>query len=155
VVRGRRIRTSTEIEGNAKGLGKREANEWLKQRQSDAAQGISTPRADKITVADLVAELWRQYDIDLRKTKPEDQGRWRLHLEPFFGSMKALDVTRGVIREYIALRLSQPDHRGSLPKNATINRELSVLREAYSLALKDERLRHAPSFRGLLLAGVS
>jgi len=56
-----------------------------------------------------------------------------------------------MIREYIAQRKTEKDWHGNFPRNASINRELSVLREAYSLALQDERLRHAPSFKGLLL----
>jgi hypothetical protein len=48
-----------------------------------------------------------------------------------------------MIRQYIQQRKNETDHHGNLPKNATVNRELAILREAYSLAMKDERLRHA------------
>jgi len=144
VVRGRRVRVSTGKED------KRQANDWLKDRLGEAKQGLAIP-SDKLTVKDLVDELWKQYDSDGRKTKDDDERRWKLHLSPFFAKCKVLDVTRPMIREYVAQRKTEKDFHGNFPRNATINRELSVLREAYSLALKDERLRHAPSFKGLLL----
>ena len=143
-IRGRRYRKSTgkTIE--------RDANNWLRQQTNPDNQGKAISN-DKLKVNDLVVELFRQYDVDERKTKVDDERRWKLHLEPFFGACKALDATRGMIRQYIQQRRNETDHHGNLPKNATVNRELSILREAYSLAMKDERLRHAPSFKGLFL----
>src|SRR5262249_32418894 len=140
VVRGRRVRVSTGKEN------KREANDWLKDRMAEAKQGIAIPH-DKVTVAELVEELFKQYDNAGRKTKEDDERRWKLHLAPFFGTCKALDITRAMIRQYTSERKGQKDFQGKLPKNATINRELSILREAYNLALTDERLRHMPSFK--------
>jgi len=69
----------------------------------------------------------------------------------FFGASKAMDVTREMIRSYIQKRKGEKDWHSNVPKNANINRELAVLRESYSLAVKDERLRHMPSFKGLML----
>src|SRR5215467_2288748 len=144
VVRGRRYRVSTGKDN------KREANEWLKEQTSPNNAGTATA-SNKLTVTDLVTELFKQYDIDGRKTKPKDERRWRLHLEPFFGACLGMDVIRPMIRQYISQRKTELDYRGSLPKNATINRELAILRESFNLSLRDERLRHAPSFKGLTL----
>jgi integrase len=143
-VRGRRYQRSTGK------TNQREANDWLSDQLRDAKQGKVIP-CDKVTVSDLVRELFRQYDVSGRKTKEDDERRWRLHLAPFFGASKAVDVTRGMIRLYIQQRKGEKDWHGNVPKNATINRELAVLRESYSLAVKDERLRHMPSFKGLML----
>ena len=143
-VRGSRYRKSTGK------TNRREANDWLREQLDDSKQGGAVS-SDKLKIKDLVAELWKQYDIDGRRTKADDERRWRLHLEPFFGACLALDVTRGLIRRYIQYRRNEKDYRGNLPHKATINRELSILRESFSLALKDERLRYAPSFKGLFL----
>jgi len=151
VVRGRRVRKSTGIKGNKRGLGKRDANNWLNKEMAQAKRRPTTPNDDKITVRELVEELFKQYDIDGRKTKDDDERRWKLHLAPFFGSSKALEVTRGMIRDYIGARKRERDWHGNLPKPATINRELSILREAFNLAVEDERLSFMPSFKKLLL----
>ncbi|MGP0075109.1 MAG: site-specific integrase [Bryobacteraceae bacterium] len=68
----------------------------------------------------------------------------RVHLRPFFGAMKAARVGTDQIQTYVAKR-REPTTR-ALPKgrtrkigpasNATINRELSLLRRAYSLGKK-------------------
>jgi integrase len=143
-VRGRRHRKSTSK------TNQREANDWLLKQLVDAKEGKAIP-CDKVTVNDLIAELFRQYDVGGRKTKEDDERRWKLHLDPFFRACKAMDVTRGMIRVYIQQRKGEKDWHGNVPKNGTINRELAVLRESYSLAVKDERLRHMPSFKGLML----
>jgi len=128
----------------------REANDWLREQTSPNNTGTAVA-SNKLKVADLVTELFKHYDLVGHKTTDNDMRRWKLHLEPFFGACNALDVNRGMIRQYIQQRKGQVDYRGKLPQNATINRELAVLRESYKLALKDERLRHMPSFEGLML----
>ena len=143
-VRGHRYQRSTGKDN------RRDANDWLRKELDEARQGRSIS-VDKITVQDLVQELFRQYDVDGRKTKDDDERRWKLHLGPFFRTQKASDVTRPMVRGYIQQRKAEEDWHGNLPQNATINRELAVLREAYSLAVKDERLSHMPSFQGLML----
>jgi integrase len=146
-VGGQRIRASTGIEGNSKGLGRREANDWLKQRQADAKQGIATH--DKVTVASLVEELFKHYELNGHQS--HDRHRWDLHFAPFFCKCQALDVTATMIRQYVAERKQQKDAHGNAPKAATINREMALLRAAYNLALRDERLRHMPSFKQVML----
>lgn len=145
VVRGQRIRTSTGIEGSAKGLGRREANDWLKQRQSDAAQGISNPRADKITVGELVEQWFKARETNGKPTA-FDKYRWSKHLQPFFEKCKAADVSPTVIRQYIQERKAKANRFGEAAANGTINRELSILRAAFNLAKEEERLRHVPYF---------
>jgi hypothetical protein len=142
-VRGQRVRTSTEIEGNAKGLGKREANDWLKQRQSEAAQGISNPRADKITVGELAEQWFKARETDAKPTTL-DQYRWNKHLSPFFAKCKAVDASPTLIRQYIQQRKAQTNRFAEAPGNGTINRELSILRAAVNLAKEEERLAPRP-----------
>lgn len=151
VVRGRRIRKSTEIEGNRRGMGRRQANDWLTKQTAAAKRRPTTPNDDKVTVGELVEQLFKQYDIDGRKTKADDERRWKLHLAPFFAKSKALEVTRPTIKQYIGERKRERDWHGNFPKNATLNRELSILREAFNLAVEDERVSYMPSFKKLLL----
>ena len=62
------------LKGIQKGLGERETNDWLKQRQENAAQGISTPRADKLMVSDLVGQLFEHYRKNGHKSRDEIAG---------------------------------------------------------------------------------
>jgi hypothetical protein len=51
-----------------------------------------------------------------------------LHLLPFFTRRGAMDITTDLIRRYISFRQEQD------AENATINRELSLLKRAFNLA---------------------
>jgi len=62
------------------------------------------------------------------------------HLDDFFGGQRALGLTTGRIREFIANR--QADGAS----NGTINRELALLRRMFNLAVEDGTLRTIPHF---------
>lgn len=131
-LRGQRIRTSTGK------TNQREANDWLKQHtRSDAPD----PHSEKVTVTALVEQWFKAREIDGKNTKL-DRYRWNGHLAPFFGKVKAGEVTSALVREYIATRKAAEDQ----PENATIHRELSLARAAFNLAVKEERLSRAPYF---------
>ena len=55
------------------------------------------------------------------------QARWELHLKPFFGSLRALDVTSTTIERYVDERMTEG------ATNATINRELAALKRMFRL----------------------
>jgi integrase len=79
----------------------------------------------------------------------------RVHLRPFFGSMGASKVGTDEIQKYIAarrqptIRLLKKGRKRSMPpaSNATINRELSMLRRAFNLAkaASPPKVRTVPS----------
>jgi len=138
IVRGRSVRVTTEKEN------KREANDWLKNRQLEISQGIVTPRVDRITVSELVEQLFKHYKLNGHKSN--DKHRWTKHLEPFFGKAKAADLSPVLLKQYITERKTQKNRWSEEPSNATINRELALLRAAYNLARKEDRLRHVPYF---------
>ncbi|HKW35868.1 MAG TPA: tyrosine-type recombinase/integrase [Candidatus Acidoferrum sp.] len=55
---------------------------------------------------------------------------WKLHLEPFFGNMRAVNVGTDQIAAYVLQR------KEAKAANATINRELALLRRALTLGYK-------------------
>ena len=75
--------------------------------------------------------------------------RWRLApLRAAFGEDRATDVTEARIERYRAERLASKTRHGTGPRAtapATINRELTVLKRAFSLAVKQKRLSAAPT----------
>jgi integrase len=64
---------------------------------------------------------------------------WENHLLPFFGEMKVESVGTPEIQAYVEKRLSDVptnDREAILRRNGTINRELTVLSSAFSMAYK-------------------
>src|ERR1019366_2327504 len=65
--------------------------------------------------------------INRRKSQDDLRARWDLHLEPFFGHLRAMDVSSTLIDAYVDGRLGQD----AAP--ATINREMSALKRMFRL----------------------
>ena len=77
---------------------KRKATRILSQRLAEISTGSFVgPAHERITVGELADSLFRDYRINGRKTLDDVQTRWRLHLEPFFGSRRVLEVTSHMI----------------------------------------------------------
>ena len=58
------------------------------------------------------------------------EARWNLHLEPFFGHMKACEVSSDLVARYVDSR------RQEKASNATINREMAALKRMFRLGLQ-------------------
>ena len=50
-------------------------------------------KSEKIKVAELAEDFLREYRINGRKSIDDATTRWNLHLKPFFGAKKAIDVS--------------------------------------------------------------
>jgi integrase len=70
--------------------------------------------------------------------------RWNLHLKPFFGDMRANQITTDSLRRYRKNRMAEENP----PASATVNRELQVLRKAFKLAAKSSppKIQLVPQF---------
>ena len=86
------------------------------------------PDARKRTVRDLFEPLRLDYANNQRKSWDDAAARWRLHLEPVFGNMRALSVTDFHIEQYKNRRKQEG------AESATCNREISVLQKMYTIA---------------------
>src|SRR6476646_12145505 len=110
---------------------KRKAEKMLKIRLAEITSGTFVgPQAEKVRVEELAEDLLREYRINGRKSIDDVQARWDLHLKPFFGVLRAIDVTSEMIARYVDAR------QRNEAKNATINRELAALKRMYHLGLK-------------------
>lgn len=67
-------------------------------------------------------------------------GRWRLHLEPFFAGRKIEVITYDVIVQYREARLKE----GAKP--ATVNRECALLHRMFVVVRRAGKIRELPSF---------
>jgi integrase len=109
---------------------KREANVFLRKRLGEiASHNFYGATPNRVSMAELADDLLRDYRINERKSLDDAENRWQRHLEPFFGHMKAFEVSSDLVARYVDARLKQN------AKNATVNRELAALKRMFRLGL--------------------
>src|SRR5260370_20447198 len=88
----------------------------------------ASPGIDAVTCGQLLDDLLEYADANI---KPSTAKIWRLVIEasirPFFGHLKASTLSTEKMREYRIKR------KGEGRSDATVNRELSILRTAFNL----------------------
>ncbi len=124
-----------------------DAERLLKARWKQIGQSKGRfigPKEEKVRVNDLLDGVITDYQTNGRRSLCSLLGRLR-PLRDYFGSMRAADATGAMIEKYKATRLATKTARGKTPlKVATVNRELAALNRAYRLAIKQDRITHAP-----------
>jgi integrase len=103
------------------------AEKLLKRRLAEVETKIYVPRQN-IMVDEMIFDLLSDYRVNGQKSIDHAERRWRLHLMPSFSRMRAHDVTTDRVRRYINSRLEEG------AENASINRELALLKRAFNLA---------------------
>ena len=124
------------------------------------------PAPTTLTVAALVEAKLVSDRNNGRKDVGSSEGRWKIHLQPFLGHLKARDLTTPILDKYIEKRKQEllakyakskkgesdadyeerMDRNRSKSPNGTINRELSFLRSAFNLAKRSRLVRDVPWF---------
>jgi hypothetical protein len=124
---------------------KQEAKDFLKQRLGEIATGnFYGPITERVTIAELADDFLRDYRINERKSLDDVEARWTLHLAPFFGHMRACEVSSDLIARYVDSRREQK------ASNASINREMAALKRMFRLGLycTPRRSTECRRFRG-------
>ncbi len=121
---GKRVYQNKTIHGN-----KKDAEAYLAEelRRRDLA-GTDTA-AQRTLVGELLDDVLTDYGVN-GKDYDWAERKIRLHVRPSFGFMQARRVTTTAVQQYITSR------QGAKAANATINRELAVLKRAFSLGRK-------------------
>jgi integrase len=110
---------------------KQEANDFLKQRLGEiATDNFYGPIAERVTIAELADDFLRDYRINERRSIDDVEARWKLHLQPFFGHMRACEVSSDLVARYVDSR------RQEKASNATVNREMAALKRMFRLGLQ-------------------
>ena len=125
-VNGERIAENSRLEDRA------EAEALLKRRVAEAAGGLIVAAPGRATVADLCALVLA--DHELRGLRDVKTVRWRYeaNVAPLLGAVPAAKLGSGHIHRYVKERRRQG------AQDPTINRELSIVRRGYTLALREE-----------------
>jgi integrase len=120
---------------------KRKAERILKQRLAEIQTGTFVgPETERTRVHELADDFLRDYRINGRKSVDDAKARWTLHLQPFFGPLRAVEVNCSLVTRYIESRQQQG------AKNATINRELAALKRMFNLGREHRKVRDVPIF---------
>jgi integrase len=108
------------------------AQNYLRGRLGDAARGkFAGLEPDRILVSSLLDRVEEDYIANGRRSTEALVCRMK-HLRPVFGALRAAAVGTRQVDAYKALR------RKEGAKNATINREMEVLRRAFLIGYQDE-----------------
>lgn len=142
-VGGKRERENTHSESFE------DAKNLLKMREGDVGSGKLTAASHGLLFNDLLDDVATDYRINNRRSMDDLDARLP-RVRNFLGERKPLSINKGEIAKYVAMRQGEPGHsKGKLTANATINRELAIIRRAFSLAIENGKLATMPKLRTL------
>ena len=144
-INGKRQRSSTGCRT------KREADAFVRRKLAEYSVGLSSPESQKVTVEELVEDLLLRNKNNGNKTVADDESRWKNHLKPFFGHLRATQVSSDLIDRYINKRKSDQTRSKTAPENGTINRELALVKSAFNHGTEQTppKVRFVPHFNML------
>jgi integrase len=105
------------------------AKKLLKRRLAEVETKTYVMRTN-VKIEELITDLLAEYRRERRKTITDVKLRWKKHLEPFFGRMKADDINTDTVQRYGSKREAES------ASGPTINREVAILKHAFHLAMQ-------------------
>ena len=130
---------------------KREADAFVRRKVAEYSVGLTSPESQKVTVKELVEDVLLRNKNNGNKTVADDESRWKNHLEPSFGHLRAAQVSSDLIDRYVNKRKSEQTRSKTAPENGTINRELALLKSAFNHGTEQTppKVRFVPHFNML------
>jgi integrase len=143
------------------------ARDLLRRREGAIADGVPvTAKINRFRFEDAAKDLVTEYKVNNRRSLDELERRIEKHLAPFFGGRRMASITTADVRTYISERQSAtevtkkaytttrkdgtiiniPEQRWSITgaSPAEINRELTILKRMFTLAMQGGKLLHRP-----------
>ncbi len=118
---------------------KQAAIDLLKIREGDVAKGVPiSAKVGQLRWEEAAREILADYRTNGRRSVDTVERRIRLHLAPWFGGRRLSTLTTSDVRAFVVHR----QDRGA--SNGEINRELTVLKRVFSLAIQAGKLLHKP-----------
>lgn len=102
----------------------------MPRRHAEGVSHILGPRTEPVCFEELAQDMVNEYRANQRKSFIWAQRRIEQHLKPFFGGLRAEDITTEHIHAYAVRR------QGQGASNASINRELAALKRMFNLAAR-------------------
>jgi integrase len=140
-LRGERFRESCETSDEQQAAKMLRNKMKLIHADQIGARVFQTPKADKLTIHDLLESLKADYTL-----RGKASGQNLSHIkraDADFGDMLAVALTPDRVDRYIQDRLADKN------KPAAINRTLQFVRQAYTVAVRQNRIVRAPYVRRL------
>lgn len=105
------------------------ARDLLRDREGDISKGLPvSAKRSRLLFDAAAADVVNDYKINNRDTLAHIERRLKKHLTPYFGGRRMSAITTGIVRAYIAQR------QDAAASNASINRELAIVKRAFKLA---------------------
>lgn len=146
---------------------KKTADDLLKVREGKIAEGLPiTARIGQLRFDEAAADVVTDYRVNGKRSIAEVSRRIDKHLEPFFGGRRMVSITTADVRAFVAHRQAEttverkgydlrrkdgttirvPSQTRTIESvsNAEINRELTILRRIFNLAVQSGKLLHRP-----------
>ena len=136
-------RDKQQVVMSCPGLTAAQAKEKLKSELRKSNDEFVAPREKRITISELVEDLRTNYDLSGRDDISKSiESSWRLHLESFFGAVRAVDMSTELQRKYRAARSKDG------ASIATVNREIQFMRRAFKVAAEQDppKIKRVPKF---------
>ncbi len=145
IIDGRQVCQSSGFKRDEPG-GYDQAHRKLKILEGKIAGGAPiTAKTDRGSFLALLEAVRTDYKIHKRASLYDLELRIDNHVGPALGHLPAGKITRMVIAEYIESRQGS----ASNPTNATINRELAIIRRALKLGVEDRLVSDPPKVKML------
>lgn len=131
---------------------KTQAKKQLRNRETDIDRGLPvTAKVGRLRFEEAAADLMNEYKVNKRRSLDELERRIDKHLRPFFRGRRMSTITSADVRTYVTHRQATPIVTGKDDEevsrqvsNAEINRELTALKRAFTLAVQGGKLLHRP-----------
>jgi integrase len=115
------------------------AIDLLRVRGGDIARGVPiTPKIGRMLFEEAAADVVNDYRVNGRRTLAHVERRIKKHLQPYFGGRRMPEITTADARAFAGQR----QQAGA--SSAEINRELAIVKRAFSLAVQGGRLLTRP-----------
>lgn len=130
---GKIIRESSGTESE------KEALKLMHIHEGDAARGVPIiPRVGKMKFSELAEDEINDYMANALRSLRDLKIRFKNHVLPFFGEIRASTINTSDIRKYVTQR------QGEGASNGQINRELAAIKRAFSLGVQAGKILSRP-----------
>ena len=129
-----------------------DARRLLRLREGDIERGVPvTPKLGRFRFDEAAQDVIADYTANRKRSLPVAQRRIDKHLKPYFGGRRMASITTADVRAYVAHRQATPivtgkgkERREHQVSNGEINRELTLLKRMFNLAVQAGKLLFKP-----------